>query len=469
MYEIPPTPEYPNGKPLSRNTLGIYESGEYYSQSDLNLWFTTYQKNVPNGTHPIPASIDGAVITGNGDPTFNNPGGEADLDITLGISLIYPQSTTLYQVDDTNYESQENYTAQFNTFLDAIDGSYCTFSAYGETGDDPLHDPKYPDSSSGGYNKPHQCGVYKPTNVISISYGIQEFQLPAYYQQRQCAEWAKLGLQGVSVIIASGDNGVAGPIQIFGNDCPGVNGTIFNPGFPNTFVSLKPLLELALISCSCPYITNVGATQLNPGVSVFQPGAESAADQPSIEYSSGGGFSNIFSAPSYQQSALNTYFSQHNPSWLIPYGLGTNQNGNYNKTGRGYPDVAANGWNIASVLQGNLFTSYGTSASAPIFAAMINRINEVRLNSGKGPLGFLNPAMYASPQMFNDITNGSNPGCDTPGFQAVPGWDPVTGLGMLVSFPSMDRGKIPGLTIMLNRDPKLRKNAGNIYIIALAA
>ena len=33
--------------------------------------------------------------------------------------------------------------------------------------------------------------------------------------------------------------------------------------------------------------------------------------------------------------------------------------------------------------------------------------------------------------VFNDIVNGSNPGCGTKGFQAAPGWDPVTGLGTL--------------------------------------
>lgn len=30
---------------------------------------------------------------------------------------------------------------------------------------------------------------------------------------------------------------------------------------------------------------------------------------------------------------------------------------------------------------------------------------------------------------FNDITNGTNPGCGTVGFYAEPGWDPVTGVG----------------------------------------
>ncbi|KAH9176064.1 hypothetical protein EDB89DRAFT_2128850 [Lactarius sanguifluus] len=32
---------------------------------------------------------------------------------------------------------------------------------------------------------------------------------------------------------------------------------------------------------------------------------------------------------------------------------------------------------------------------------------------------------------LNDITSGSNPGCNTDGFSAIPGWDPVTGLGSL--------------------------------------
>ena len=33
--------------------------------------------------------------------------------------------------------------------------------------------------------------------------------------------------------------------------------------------------------------------------------------------------------------------------------------------------------------------------------------------------------------VFNDVTNGSNAGCSTAGFQMAPGWNPVTGLGTL--------------------------------------
>lgn len=60
---------------------------------------------------------------------------------------------------------------------------------------------------------------------------------------------------------------------------------------------------------------------------------------------------------------------------------------------------------------------------------MVNMINELRLEYGKGPVGFLNAALYARPDVMNDIELGSNPGCGTEGFSAVPGWDPLTGLG----------------------------------------
>jgi hypothetical protein len=35
---------------------------------------------------------------------------------------------------------------------------------------------------------------------------------------------------------------------------------------------------------------------------------------------------------------------------------------------------------------------------------------------------FINPALYTHPYVLNDITNGTNPGCGTVGFEAVKGW-----------------------------------------------
>jgi tripeptidyl-peptidase-1 len=74
------------------------------------------------------------------------------------------------------------------------------------------------------------CGVFKPTNVISASYGESEQDLPIDYTKRQCNEFLKLGLQGVSIIFASGDYGVASyPSDGGANCCLGPEGKIFNP------------------------------------------------------------------------------------------------------------------------------------------------------------------------------------------------------------------------------------------------
>lgn len=58
---------------------------------------------------------------------------------------------------------------------------------------------------------------------------------------------------------------------------------------------------------SCPYITNVGATKVYPGYTVYDN--ESAVYDPkghpyAIAYASGGGFSNIYPIPSYQADAV---------------------------------------------------------------------------------------------------------------------------------------------------------------------
>ena len=71
----------------------------------------------------------------------------------------------------------------------------------------------------------------------------------------------------------------------------------------------------------------------------------------------------------------------------------------------------------------------GTSASAPIVAALFNRIVEERLRVGKGPLGFVNPTLYQNPGVLNHIVEGNNRACRAKGFDCAAGWDPVTGLG----------------------------------------
>lgn len=87
------------------------------------------------------------------------------------------------------------------------------------------------------------------------------------------------------------------------------------------------------------------------------------------------------------------------------------------------------GLNVTTVYLDKTYGVGGTSASAPIFASIISLINEERLRCNKTTVGFLNPTIYKYPEMFNDVTVGSNPGCGTKGFPASKGWDPVTGMG----------------------------------------
>ncbi|KAL9095883.1 MAG: hypothetical protein Q9165_001880 [Trypethelium subeluteriae] len=442
LYQIPePAP----GNVSSNNTLGIYESElQYWEQEDLDLFFTNFTQRIPNGTHPVDVDIDGGIAT---TPSIYEAGTEAELDLMMAYPIVYPQTITVFDEDDINYQTFPNqtYTWGFDDILDAFDGSYCSYSAYGQTGNSPI-DPVYPDPNSGGYEGSTQCGGVAPPNVLSISYGSQEAGVPIAYQKRQCNEFLKLGLQGVSFLFASGDAGVGNNPEPFGDDgatgCLGPNGNIFNPTWPNT----------------CPYVTNVGATKVYPGKTVFDP--ESAVFDPAghpyqVNFSSGGGFSNVYAIPDYQQSAVSSFFANHNPPYPYYSGLANSTgdihdiftrpnatqlragtNGIYNRIGRGVPDVAANGDNGATYVAGAFILDGGTSQSTPIFASIINRIVEERIKVGKGPLGFLNPALYANPSMLNDITNGTNPGCGTLGFSSVPGWDPVTGLGT-ANYPKM--------------------------------
>jgi tripeptidyl-peptidase-1 len=77
---------------------------------------------------------------------------------------------------------------------------------------------------------------------------------------------------------------------------------------------------------------------------------------------------------------------------------------------------------ILSITNGRIIIEGGTSASAPIFASILTRINEHRLMAGKSTVGFVNPTLYANPSVLHDITEGNNKACGTNGFKAAPGW-----------------------------------------------
>lgn len=149
---------------------------DHYAKEDLDVFWSTLYPEIPNGTYPIEKNIDGAFGAAK---NVTSAGVESDLDFEAAQPLIWPQKTILFQTDDEFYEVNETSANTpirgfWNTFYDALDGSYCTYSAFGETGNCVLPeclDPAYPDPNPGGYKGQLQCGVYEPTNVISISYG----------------------------------------------------------------------------------------------------------------------------------------------------------------------------------------------------------------------------------------------------------------------------------------------------------
>jgi kumamolisin len=67
----------------------------------------------------------------------------------------------------------------------------------------------------------------------------------------------------------------------------------------------------------------------------------------------------------------------------------------------------------------------GTSAVAPLWAALIAMANAQR----DTPLGLVNSALYANPSLFRPITQGNNR-ADGKGYDAGPGWNACTGLGV---------------------------------------
>jgi len=303
------------------------------------------------------ATANFSVVTANGG--INNqsdPGVEANLDIQYAESITYPTPNIFYSTAGTP--------------------------------------PFIPDDETPtDANEPYLdwlefilCQEAIP-QTISTSYGDDEQTVPQEYATAVCNMFARLGLMGVSVLFASGDSGVGGGL-CHSND--GTNRVKFIPVFP----------------ASCPFVTAVGGTtNMNPEV---------AANL------SGGGFSNYFSRPSYQNGTVSSYLQ----------GIGSQYSGLFNTTGRGYPDISAQAVNYQVVLAGKVVGIDGTSAATPTAASVISLLNDYLISKGRSPLGFLNPMIYSTGAIgFNDITSGSNPGCGTPGFSAAKGWDPVTGLG----------------------------------------
>ncbi|KAH9167151.1 subtilisin-like protein [Lactarius sanguifluus] len=227
--------------------------------------------------------------------------------------------------------------------------------------------------------------------TVSTPYGFPEYKVPLDYAIHVCNLFARLGVRGASVLCASGNDGVGRGDCLF-QDSSGNSRVRFLPTFPST----------------CPWVTSVGGTTgINPEVAASL---------------SSGGFSMYFPRPPYQNNAVPTFLRT----------LGGQYDGFYNPGGRGVPDIAVQAINFRAIFKQATWTNGGTSCAVPTAAGIISLLNDYRISIGRPPLGFLNVWLYGvCLPGLNDITSGSNPGCNTDGFSAVPGWDPVTGLGSL--------------------------------------
>lgn len=115
--------------------LGIFEDiNDIWDQKDLNQFYKQTGLNIPKGFGPTENAIDGAP----GPVAQPVAGLESILDLSISIPLIYPSVPILFQTDDEPTEANYTYDGFLNNFFDAIDGSYCTYSAFNETGNSPI-------------------------------------------------------------------------------------------------------------------------------------------------------------------------------------------------------------------------------------------------------------------------------------------------------------------------------------------
>ena len=222
--------------------------------------------------------------------------------------------------------------------------------------------------------------VRKPS-VVSISWGGPEESYTAQSLKNYDAVFQEAAALGVTILVASGDNGSAD----------------VNPPDKKKRVDFPSASPLVLSCGGTRLEANAGKTAV-AAESVWNDGAQGGA--------SGGGVSTKYPLPVWQKAAK------------VPR-LG-------GKTGRGVPDVAGDadpetGYEVR--VDGQDQVIGGTSAVAPLWAALVARCNQ-QLGT---PAGFLNALLYtdaAARASLRDVTSGNNVG-----YQAGPGWDACTGLG----------------------------------------
>jgi len=227
--------------------------------------------------------------------------------------------------------------------------------------------------------------VHDTTNkpsVVSISWGSAESNWTQQAIQTMNTALQDASTVNVSVFVASGDN----------LSTDGVDDGKAHVDFP----------------ASSPWAIGCGGTSISvKGTTIT---SESVWNDGST--GGGGGISDMLPVPSFQEKAN------------LPPSV------NDGRTRRGVPDVAgdaAPGTGYQVVVNGQTEVVGGTSAVAPLWAGLTALINE----GATAPVGFFLPFLYANSTLLRQITEGNNiPSGNTVGYQAGPGWNACTGLGV---------------------------------------
>ena len=230
--------------------------------------------------------------------------------------------------------------------------------------------------------------------VISISWGGPEKTWTPLAMRNIDTAIQEAGVMGVTVCVAAGDNGSTDGL-----------GKEKHVDFP----------------ASSPHSLACGGTRLESSGGVIS--SETVWNDAGIG-ATGGGVSTFFTTPTYQEDVAVP------PSAQAPGGKG-----------RGSPDICGVADPVTGykglVVDGQVLNGIGgTSAVAPLWAALVTLINQ-KLNTR---LGWINPRLYQQGEgdAFNDITSGNNGGYlrgntwvpdKQLGYNAGTGWDPCTGWG----------------------------------------
>jgi kumamolisin len=213
--------------------------------------------------------------------------------------------------------------------------------------------------------------------ALSISWGHSEDQWTAQARTALDDALVDAAAAGITVTVAAGDNGSS----------DGATDGAAHVDFP----------------ASSPHALACGGTSLRASGTAIQ--SETVWNDGANGGATGGGVSDVFALPSWQTGAR------------VPSSSATG--------GRGVPDVSGDAdpeTGYAVLVDGTRTVIGGTSAVAPLWAALIARVAE----SVGSPLGLVQPKLYAAAaaSSFRDITSGSNGA-----YSAAAGWDACTGLG----------------------------------------